>query len=96
MTDLKFIIWNFKNGGMKDKLLITLGCSYTEGHGCYDFSIFPIDKNIYDGGIDVNILNYQKNKLKPGSMNIFFNHTYVELRKNDRPLMETAVFSFVL
>ena len=26
---------------MKKKLLITLGCSYTEGIGCYDFSINP-------------------------------------------------------
>lgn len=47
---------------MKDKLLITLGCSYTEGHGCYDFNIFPKDKNIYDTSIDIDILNYQKNK----------------------------------
>ena len=32
---------------MKKKLLITLGCSYTEGMGCYDFTNFPKDATVY-------------------------------------------------
>ena len=41
---------------MKKKLLITMGCSFTEGVGAYDLSVSPkvLEK------IPINILNYKK------------------------------------
>lgn len=44
------------------KLLITLGCSYTEGMGCYDYSKFPIGKHIYSDGITQSQIKYQINR----------------------------------
>lgn len=44
---------------MKKKLLITLGCSFTEGVGIYDYSIFPQNKDIYDKNIPIEIIRYQ-------------------------------------
>jgi hypothetical protein len=43
---------------MKPKLLITLGCSYTEGVGCYDFNYVPKDFKINHKKFNFNyILN---------------------------------------
>lgn len=44
---------------MKKKLLITMGCSYTEGMGCYDYSNFPVDKTIYSNGISKSQIKEQ-------------------------------------
>ena len=47
---------------MKKKLLITMGCSYTEGVGCYDKSTIPpgITRNNVDYSIDVFPDRYNK------------------------------------
>lgn len=47
---------------MKKRLLITLGCSFTEGMGCYDYSVFPKGKHLYSPNIPQNIIDYQRNK----------------------------------
>jgi hypothetical protein len=44
------------------KLLITLGCSYTEGMGCYDYSKFPKGKHIYSEGVTKSQIKYQINR----------------------------------
>jgi hypothetical protein len=44
---------------MKKKLLITLGCSYTEGMGCYDFTNFPKDATVYSNGVTKKQCDYQ-------------------------------------
>ena len=41
------------------KLLITLGCSYTEGMGCYDYSKFPKGKHIYSDGVSESQIKEQ-------------------------------------
>ena len=44
---------------MKKKILITLGCSYTEGMGCYDFENFPKESNIFSNGVTKSQVDYQ-------------------------------------
>jgi len=44
---------------MKPKLLITLGCSYTEGMGCYDFTNFPKNSNIFSNNVTKSQVDYQ-------------------------------------
>jgi hypothetical protein len=41
------------------KLLLTLGCSYTEGMGCYDYTKFPEGNHIYSSGVDSNLIKMQ-------------------------------------
>lgn len=38
-----------------------MGCSYTEGMGCYDYSNFPSDKTIYSNGISESQIKEQRN-----------------------------------
>jgi hypothetical protein len=45
---------------MKPKLLITLGCSFTEGMGCYDYSKIPPSKS--DSQLPKEQLEYQSNR----------------------------------
>ena len=33
---------------MKKKVLITIGCSFTEGVGCYDYTKLPTGKSVND------------------------------------------------
>jgi hypothetical protein len=50
---------------MKPKLLITLGCSYTEGVGCYDLSTIPKEitrKNYYQSELYSEIYNKNLDK----------------------------------
>jgi len=48
---------------MKKKLLITMGCSFTEGVGCWDMSVTPNSAR-QDGDEWSILLNHPKNKLK--------------------------------
>ena len=46
----------------KQTLLITLGCSLTEGMGCYDFTEFPRDSTVYSPNILKPQREYQFNE----------------------------------
>ena len=47
---------------MKKKLLIALGCSYTEGMGCYDFTDFPKHLTVYSDGVTREQIDHQYNQ----------------------------------
>jgi len=47
---------------MGKNLLITLGCSYTEGMGCYDYSKFPKNKTVYSDNISNDLIQEQFNR----------------------------------
>ncbi len=63
---------------MKPKLLITLGCSLTEGVGCYNLDLLPKNPN-QDYFLDLKLEKHSKRFLKYGWPNVLGNHLNYDL-----------------